>query len=393
MTENRFRVLNCGRTCVDLELDDQDVIYVGDRLVYPLEKATEPVVDNSDKFCDECKHEEQLTIDEPCNTCYYDKSKPHWTPKEPEPADNGLDENGLGREWAWFKFCLRPFCCIGRGTDYCNMLNPEGEVVRWYRGDFTLVPFIGQSEPGCDLDGTPLVGAILRKCFLDGWWTDYKVVSNNGTTNQTLEIVDALSGIRSGPAYVPADELAAFMADPSIMFLRMSQLAPPAEPVVEPAPVELKSCKTCADQTTPTTEEPCNSCHVLNNWTPKPEPAPLSETIEVGDVFSFSKLGPELTVDFVGPEQFCCHRECCDPVLWERTTLNDSNVILISRAADQPLYQRLRLGKSVLRYKRKDYVVEGCNPGRAAYEGKHWVEFVGSVGSVCLEDDCELVSI
>ena len=98
------------------------------------------------------------------------------------------------------------------------------------------------------------------------------------------------------------------------------------------------------------------------------KPNPLSESIQVGDVWKCAKHDVERIIDFKNSHKFVCHWTNKDGSVgfaeYPNRVLDTKSSTLVSRAADKPLHERIVIGKTVLRFPdgQGEHIVDSIAP-------------------------------
>lgn len=272
-------------------------------------------VPHSERYCTNCKNEQSSMTGEPCKTCIarnlldMNERCTLWEPKPFKlvPVETGLDDRKRQKLWSWWgEINGYHFCVVDVNEDRYVILNSQGSI-----GSYSALitgPFLGMSNPGCSLDGTPLEGGVWQSDCDHSSGLLFRIDDNDHTGQYPISAVcvsernTPLSSVSSIDFWLAHYE-----------FLRMSQLDPP-----------------------------------------KPEVKPLSETIAVGDVVkdtqNFGLLHEFIGID--GGEVKHFRRQDGKIATVSNHRLN-TTWTLVSRAADKPLHERVRLG-SVVRGKHSD---------------------------------------
>jgi hypothetical protein len=262
--------------------------------------------------------------------------------EKPAQVDTGLDKD-KPELWTWWRGHGDEIGIVAdhkekRDEVWCFQYGKvftlawrDGDRPFWFGTDMKL---IGRSSPGCDLEDKPLVGGVWNICNLN---PGERIITGFHVADCGSECVDDNTG---GSHFVWR-----FIRDSTFTFLRMSQLDPKSDSV-----------------------------------------KPLSETIQVGDVFKWNRLSssPEIVVDWIGTEWVTTH--CVhggEPSRWRRADL--SHATLVSRYADRPIEERLVVGKTTLStttgiVTHRNSVATGikCDPGGWCVRlGCHWIPLSG----------------
>jgi len=227
-------------------------------------------------------------------------------PTPTEPAETGLNENGKPKLWSWWRGVGEDsFAVISNSDSKLIMaMYPDDELSK-IGTNFSAFNFLGISQPGCDLDGKPLKGGVWEsdidgRCehTITGWCngTDRPTSKCNRHHDNWHNLL--LKNYHPGGTY---------------KFLRMSQLD------------ELDA---------PTEPE---------------KPKPLSETIAVGDVVCIT--GDKRNCEVLGIDRdrdAVALRDTVNARIFMVTLYAmDINYTFVSRAADNPIEERFRLGDTL----------------------------------------------